>query len=789
MLITLNWLKEVIDTNASAKEIADELLKLGIEVEIESREDLKPFVVAQIVSAKPHPSISKLTLCQVIAGGKEILQIVCGARNAKEGLKTILAPIGATIPSNGIVIEPRTLGGELSDGMLCSAAELLLDLPQQEGIIEMPLDAKPGEPLLSYFELDDVLFHLEITPNRGDCLSVYGIARELAAAGLGRLRQLPEKQVEQQHEIKKSPDFCPLFSLWSIEKIQSGAKTPEQILKRLEKAGIKPVNAPVDILNYVAHTFGQPMHAYDMHTCSGEISVEKRSGFELEALDGCSYKIAGEAISIVCNDNVIALAGIIGSNSTKVKNNTKDIIVEAGIFDSKCIGRTGQELKLNTQARHRFERGVDPALCLAAARIAVNMILEVCGGILVQTDVRSSIYVGSISEGDFHQLIQSRLTSTIKLHLTNVREILGQHVEEEKVVSILENLGFSICKSGDCLHVRTPTWRTYMELEEDVVSEIARSIGYDSLASCSIAQNRVVSHSLEDKARTICASLGYAEIISWSFVGSEQLLSFSQEQSIQIENPISQEMSFMRQSLIPQMADIVQKNNSRGAKGGSIFEIGPAFFQQEEVQTLAILKSGQTLETSVHTKTQQADIFDIKGDVNRILSILGQEKIIYRRQALPGCHPHKCASIISGNQCIGYLGVLMPTSIRQKQPEICFAEIYLSKLSLMQQELKRELKVSNYQQVQRDFAFFVDQKCELGPVLDAIKECNPEIIRDVILFDVFQGPEVPQGKKSFAVSCMMQSQTGTMSETEILSIHGHIISKVAEKFGAQPRLS
>jgi phenylalanyl-tRNA synthetase beta chain len=773
MIVTFNWIKDLLETKASPEDVAFTLTNLGIEVEqvVDVRGGLEPFVVAKIESAEPHPSIKKLSVCQVSVGKGDNIQVVCGASNARAGLITVLAPVGSSIPSNGMLIEPRIIGGVQSCGMLCSAVELMLEkhLALHDGIIELESDAVIGSKLLNCFDLNDVTFYLNITPNRGDCLSVYGLARELAASGIGSLRQVAS--CVQELEVKRAsiPEECLIFSLWHI-KGACNLKTPNWIAQRLTRANIDLINAPVDIANYVAHTFGQPMHVYDAATLGlkeGSLpQIEKRKGYTLNALDGNSYKVEQEALSVTCSGEVIALAGIIGSENTKVTAQTREILLESASFKADQIAKTGQALKLHTQARHRFERGVDSDLCIKAAQIAVKMILDVCGGFLHFAECIAGT---------------STICRKIGFNQNSIEQVLGFDVPEPQVK--LESLGCKVNSSSETWHVEVPSWRSDICVEEDLIAEIGRMHGYENIPPQPLAQGRVSCKANENLIRELCLRLGYLEVISWSFYSKKQVENFGLKGAIEIENPISQEMSHMRESIIPNMLDIWHKNRARGAKGISIFEVGPVFHNAEKL-TLALLKAGQVNEVSPHAAAQNADIFDIKGDIQQIFDSIEQE-VEWERASLTACHPHKCAAIkISGKE-VGYIGTLMPSS---KGPEVSFAEIYLSEIAFVGSSKKKKWEVCNYQPVQRDFAFLIDKRSEIGPILSAIKNADPNAIKEVALFDVFQGEGIPETKKSFAVSCTFQSSKGTLSEKEIVALQEKVVLLVVQKFGAEPRI-
>jgi phenylalanyl-tRNA synthetase beta chain len=795
MIITLKWLKEFLHTDAEVEVIQETLTNIGFEVEsvIDRKVELSTFVIGRILSTKPHPKADRLQICQVEIANGEVLQIICGAPNARDQISVVVATVGSFIKSSSIIIQEAEIRGVKSYGMLCSRSELSLSdtiLPKQcdTGILEMPDEAKIGDNLTKYFDLDDVIITCNITPNRGDCLSIYGIAKELAAAGLGSLFPLniPNLSPKKESNLPSVliPKKCPIFSLWHLENVAQ-VETPNWMSYRLANVGLKKIHPIVDILNYVSHSFGQPMHAYDSTALKGPITVTySQKDSHVIALDESQYQLSDNDIVVKSGNEAIAIAGIIGSKNSKIETNTSNITIESAIFEPTSISSTGRRLRIQTDARYKFERNVDAEFCLNAAKIAVHMCIEICGGKLVENTI-----------------IDNRVTyaANIIFNPAHIEDFLGMPIKEEEALSILKKLGFSVTKNSSNYEITPPSWRFDVQNESDLIAEILRIHGYDKIPLVKLEQKYTKkAPSKAEMLKTALVQIGYTEAITWSFVSknvSQEFNFIENSSSIEIENPISEDLSCLRQSIVPNLLQIMKKGQARGVTSSSLFEIGPVFWgvsPKDEKETLAMLKSGPISEINPHNKMQAADIFDLKGDIEYLLKCLNIDvaKLIYTEDNLPHhCHPKKCVNIIFKDLVLGYIGELHPKLAKELKFKAFISEIYLEKLELNGGFAANSYHCpSNYQSVKRDLSFLIDKETRLGPILTSISDLRKDIIKTVNLFDIFEDENLPKGKKSFAITYTLQEENRTLTDSEIKQVQEQIIALMHEKFKASLRL-
>lgn len=793
MIISLKWLKEFLDTNASYKLIEETLTNLGLEVEsvLDKGKGLSNFLIGKILKAIPHPNANKLQICTVQISESQTLQIICGAQNARAGIFVIVATIGATLPGNGTIIQEAEIRGIKSFGMLCSRSELSLNsaiLPEQGdiGIIEMPKEAQIGDSLTKYFDLDDIILTCNVTPNRSDCLSVYGIARELAAAGLGVLKtpKIPEQKesLNVPGEIKTLPHQCTLFSTWHIENL-AVIQTPDWLRHRLANVGIKSINAIVDILNYVSHSFGQPMHAYDEQTLDGDlivVSATQQSNFL--AIDEKNYAIEVGDIVATAGNKIVSLAGIIGSKESKVTDLTRKITIEAALFDSSKISNTGRRLAIQTDARYRFERGVDADFCINAAKLAVQMCLDLCGGTLTR----------------FHILdCRIKAQKPLTLNLNKIQNFLGISIEENVALKILTNLGFHVTNTP-CCQITPPSWRLDIHNENDLISEIIRAHGYDKIPLSPIPQEiQNTQQGKEEMLRSFLVQIGYTEVITWSFISEQNSKEFgiNEIERLKLANPISEDLAYMRHSIVPNLIHFVQRGEARSVQSHTLFEIGPVFWSSDEMdqkQTLSMLKCGPLTEPNPHNNTQDADIFDLKGDIEHLLKNcnIGPLELHFSSDNAPTyLHPKRFANIFFQNIKLGYIGEIHPKMQKNLKFKTFVSEIHIDTIKMPVINFATQYSFpSNYQAVRRDLAFLIDKKCELGPVLRAISNLRQDLIKQINLFDVFENASLPENKKSFAITYTLQAADRTLTESEIMQVQQQIIAFMHDSFKANLRL-
>lgn len=792
MKFTLSWLKKFLDTEASLDEISYALTDLGLEVEeiIDRSAELAPFTVAEILEAAPHPNADKLRICRVATDEGE-MQIVCGAPNARAGIKVILAKVGTLIPNGQFQIKAAEIRGIKSNGMLCSEDELLIGIGS-DGIAELPMEAKIGESFAKYYGLDDPMIEIAVTPNRADCLGVYGIARDLAARGIGELHRdnsephVPNNlnQISASHSAPNN-DSCFAFATVEITGL-TNQESPQWLQLLLKNIGKTPISAVVDITNYICNTFSRPLHAYDKDKLSGVLEVTyAKNGEKFQALNNKEYELTESDLVVSAGGKAEALAGIIGGMLSSCKLDTKNIVLESAIFDPIAIAKTGRRLHIDTDSRHRGERGLDKGFVARGLQIAAQMIAEICGG-----------KVGAIKiTGDL-----TPKPREIDFDIATLKHRTGLELNAAEIMNVLERLKFVVTKKSEgVLSLKIPSHRLDVSIKEDITEEIARLHGYDKIPSQALPE-RAVSRVLstlqrrERDAKRIFASLGYDELITWSFMNSNKAAEFTElKQSLRLQNPISQELNYMRPSIIPNLLEAMAKNLARSIHDLAFFEVGPVFFLEvdhSEKSCISGVKCGAMYDKNPHASVRNVDVFDVKADADTLLSEmgLGLDRCQVTNDAPSYYHPTRSARISLGKTTLGYFGEIHPDILESydiKKRVIAF-EIDLE--AVPEGKLKYGNKggfvVVDYQPVGRDFAFVVDQDKPAGDMLKLIQNIDKKLIKNVILFDLYEGDKLEAGKKSLAFNVMIQADDRTLTEDEINKLSGEIISAASSKFGA-----
>lgn len=788
MKFTLNWLKEFLDTTASLEEITTKLTALGLEVEeVEDRAaSLAPFRIAQIKEAKPHPDADKLQVCRVATGSEE-LQIVCGAPNARAGINVVLAPVGAVIPTNDLKIRASKIRGVESFGMLCSAAELGLG-EDHNGIIEMPSnDNSIGQSYAEVAGLNDPVIEIAITPNRGDCLGVYGIARDLAAAGLGTLKPLEINTVKSNSKspIKvKTEDekLCPYFIGRYFKNIKNG-ESPAWLKQRLEAIGLRPISALVDITNYITFTFGRPLHVYDAKKLNGDLRIAYAKGGEkFEALDDKDYTLL-KGTPIVADDNgAQAIAGVIGGRQSGCEFDTTEVFLEVALFDADAVAKAGRSLDILSDSRYRFERRVDPLFLEIATDIASQIILDLCGGEASET----------VSAG-------KKPTWNRSVHFTSsdVEKIGGVKVDEKTCQQILNALEFKT----DGKKILVPSWRPDVEGTADIVEEILRVHGYEHIptlelprADDTISPAVTAEQSRVYRARRTLATRGMKEVVSWSFMSSDLAKSFGfKDKGLTLANPISSDLDVMRPSILPNLLQAVARNNSRGFGDIAFFEVGPVFetaSPQGQHYQLTSARSGQFIERNTHKGERATDVFDAKADLLAALESMGAPtaNLQVTTDAPSWYHPGRSGVLKLGKNVLGVFGEIHPAILKLldiKSPTVAF-ELYADALPPIKRKGKNRSKLvaSDYQHSVRDFAVLVDADVKAETILRAAKSADKKLIQDATIFDVYQGKGIEEGKKSVAFSVLIQPDDRTLTDKELEEIQQKVLDAVTKQTGA-----
>lgn len=798
MKFTLSWLKEHLDTSASADEISRALTALGLEVEdvTDKAAALAPFTVAHITAAERHPNAEKLQVCKVQSDAGE-LQIVCGAANARAGLKVALAKEGALIPKGNFKIKKTAIRGVESNGMLCSEEELGI-AGSSEGIIELPQDAQVGEQVAKVLGLDDVVFDIAITPNRADALGVYGIARDLAATGIGTLKPLGNKPHAGKGvsaiTVKLDTPDCPAFIGCTIKNV-SNRESPAWLKNKLTAIGLRPISALVDITNYFTFAYGRPLHVFDADTLTGNITVRHaKNGETLEALNGKSYELT-DGMTVIADDaRALALGGIIGGTSSGCSLETKNVFLEVALFNTIAIAKTGRALQIDSDARYRFERGVDASFMRAGAELAASMIVELCGG-------EASEFV---SAGTFDTTREAIAFSPEK-----VKALGGLDIPPARIKSILQSVGCEVIEA-QTWKVTPPSWRQDISMTADLVEEVLRIHGYDNVPALSLPLPEGIASSVLTPAqkrlqtlRHALAGRGMHESHLWSFVSDEEAARFGgQRDGLKLLNPISAELSVMRPNLLPGLLAAYGRNSRRGYDDLALFEIGPSFHDakpQGQKTIAAGLRAGKAESLSYpdarfNRNARPADAFDAKADALAVLAVYGlqADKIEIKADAPAWYHPGRSGTLtLGGKMVLGRFGELHPAILRAYDIGAPVAAFEIDLSALPQTKAKGKgrspLAASDFQAVAQDFAFVVDAALPAAELLKAVNKADDALVRDVQLFDVYMGKGVSDGKKSVALQITLQANDRTLSDADINTTRQKIIESVIKHCNAELR--
>ena len=794
MKFTLSWLKDHLDTSASVQEVVDAMTMAGLEVEHveDPGSRLAAFSVARIVEAVQHPNADRLRVCQVDTkdGRKEI---VCGAPNARAGLSTIYAPIGTYIPGSGITLEPKPVRGVVSNGMMCSAKELET-AEESDGIVELAEGLQVGAPAAEALGLEAVI-DFEVTPNRPDWLGVAGIARDLAAAGVGRLKNLAVTPVAGAFpcpiDIRISDqDACPLFAGRVIRGVKNGP-SPAWLQRKLTSVGLRPINALVDVTNYLTYDRARPLHVYDAARIQGGFLNTRlaRDGESLLALDGRTYTLDPEVCVIADASGVIDLAGVMGGQSTGCSEATTEVFIEAAYFDPIRTAETGRKLGLVSDAQYRFARGVDPGFVVPGLELATRLILELCGGEASET-LAAGEPLAPVPAVDFDPAFVHRLA--------------GLSVGHEGVEEILTRLGFEVKPHGARLHVQPPSWRRDVEGPADLVEEVARIAGYGALPSTALPEIDPrpggVLTPRQGRIRTgrrVLAALGYQEAATWSFTSraAAELFGGGQE-ALVLANPIAAELDCMRPSVLPNLIEAAGRNASRGLHDVALFEIGPVFSGDEPGDQRTAMGAVLTARAPRHWERGGADaLFGLKSDLFTLLEELGAPTgslQIAQGQASPWWHPGRSARLQLGPKTvIAEFGALHPrvlAALDVKGPVYAF-ELWVEAIPEPKRKgakTRPRFEVSSLMPLTRDFAFVIEEGRAAGDLVKAALGADKALIAGARVFDVYQGPGVPEGSKSVAIEVEVQPREKTLTDAEIEQLSGRIVA-AAEKLGAKLR--
>ncbi|MBO0736767.1 MAG: phenylalanine--tRNA ligase subunit beta [Alphaproteobacteria bacterium] len=794
MKTTLAWLQEHLETDASLDVIGERLTMLGHELEnVENRAaGLESFTVASVVSAEQHPNADRLRVC-IVDNGRDPVQVVCGAPNARAGMKGVFAPAGTVIPRTGAVLKETVIRGVASRGMLCSAYELGLG-EDHEGIIELAKDAPVGAPYASVIGRADTVLDVKVTPNRADCLAVRGIARDLAAAGLGRLKPLDAAPIPGRFHTPigvhiEDYSACPLFLGRHIRGLHNGP-SPAWLQNRLESIGLRPLSALVDITNFLTFDLNRPLHVFDAGRISGGLTVRlARSDEKLLALNGQEYALDPEITVIADAAGVQSLAGVIGGEATGCSETTTEVFIEAALFDPIRTAASGRRLSIASDARYRFERGLDPAFVETGLEIATRLMLELCGG-----EASQVVTAGAVPDWRRSYVLRAGRPASLG----------GLHVEHEESAAILAALGFGVeTLAGGNLSVEPPSWRGDIVGEADLVEEVLRVKGYDHIPAVPLEREGVLSppaltpmQRRAELVRRTLAGRGLNEAVTFSFVSAREADLFGGAKSeLRLVNPISADLDTMRPSLLPGLIAAVRRNSDRGFADTALFELGPLYRDDTrggQALVAAGVRAGHMGPKHWRAPAREVDLYDLKADALAAIAAMGgpAENVQVTADAPSWFHPGRAGGLRLGPRVLGAFGEIHPAVLDAlgAGPPIAGFEVFLDAVPEPRAgRPKPPLRLSVFQPLERDFAFVVDRELPAESLLRAARSVDRKLVSEIRLFDVYEGTGLPEGKKSLAITVALQPQDRTLTDAEIEGFSKRLIAQVEKATGGRLR--
>lgn len=802
MKFSLSWLSEYIELDVSLDVLVDKLTALGLEVEGVSNPAaaLQDFHIAHVVEAVQHPNADKLRVCKVDTGD-EIVTVVCGAPNARTGLKGVFAPSGTYVPGVDFTLKPTDIRGVTSNGMLCSEREMMMS-DEHDGIIDLPKDAPIGMKFVDYAKLDDPVIEIAITPNRQDCLGIYGIARDLAAAGLGKLKP---NAIEPQKGMFKSPvnviqtlerddkSACTVFVGRMIKGVKNGP-SPKWLQKRLTDVGLRPISTLVDITNYITIAQCRPLHVYDAAKVKGDIKVRlAKEGEEFSALDDKTYTMTGTECAITDDSGIISMGGVMGGVNTGCDASTTDVFVEAALFDPINTAMTGRKHQILSDARFRFERGVDSGFVVDGMEMATKLITDLCGG-----EVSDLVIAGEVPAWD----------KQVSFRVERIKTLGGIELSEKICRTILTNLGFVMAKkaSKGYFEITVPSWRTDIVGEADIVEEVLRVHGYDEIPAVymdrpeAVARPTLTSGQQRAKAaRRQLATDGLMECITWSFISEHAAGLFGwTDEAIKVDNPISEDLCVMRPSILPNLILAAGTNADRGQKAIGLFEVGPEY-SDDTPKGQSLVAAGIRAGVK-HTKhwtrgATPVDVFDAKADAIRALEAVGApvKSLQVFTESAPWYHPGRSGTLrLGAKNIVAAFGEIHPSILKEldvKGPVVGF-EVYLDNIPTSRKKgskTRAAMDTSNLQAVERDFAFLVKKDVSAAKLLNAVKGADKKFIKFVSIFDVFEGKDMEGDEKSIALTVRLEPKDKTFTDKDIEAISAAIISAADKAVSAKLR--
>ncbi|MEP1932069.1 MAG: phenylalanine--tRNA ligase subunit beta [Roseibium sp.] len=804
MKFTLSWLKEHLETDASLDEILERLTMIGLEVEeVTNQADrLKSFKIAKVLEAEQHPNADRLQVLKVDTGEGDPVQIVCGAPNARAGLVGVLGNPGDYIPGLDITLSVGKIRDVESFGMMCSERELELS-DEHDGILDLPGDAPVGANYAEWAGLDEPVIEIGLTPNRPDCTGVYGIARDLAAAGLGSLKERSHEQIRGDFpcptnvtlDFGDTKPMCKAFGLRLVKGVKNGP-SPKWLQDRLTAIGLRPINILVDITNYITFDQGRPLHVFDADKTKGDLVVRRgQKGESLDGLNGKSYDL-DESVCVISDDNCVeSLGGILGGESSGCTEETVNVLIESALWDEDVIAATGRRLGVNTDARYRFERGVDPDYMMPGLEYATRMVLDLCGG-----EPSEVIQTGQIPDS----------TNIIEFPYSEIKRLSGIDVTTAEANVSLKALGFWISGAGDTVKVAAPSWRPDIEGKADLVEEVVRIIGLDRVPSTPLPSLGTVAQTVlttgqirRNKTRRALAARGFNEAVTWSFIPKDQAEMFGGgAPELELANPISTDMSDMRPSLLPALLTATQRNADRGYGDVALFEIGQVFENDtpEGQKTVAagVRRGTAKLQGAGRHwagSSEAVDVFDAKSDAEAALAAIGApvDRLQVYTDAPDTFHPGRSGCLKLGpKNTLAVFGEVHPRALQKldiEGPLVAF-EIYLDALPKPKSKggrSKGALNASDLMPVRRDFAFLIGKDVSAEILLKAARGAEKNLIANVTLFDIYEGQGIPDDQKSMAIDVHIQPRQKTLTDEDIDTISKKIIANVEKATGGTLR--
>ena len=796
MKFTLSWLKDHLETDATLADIVERLTSIGLEVEaVDDKAGLKPFVIAKVLTAAKHPDADKLQVLTVDTGAGAPVQVVCGAPNARAGLIGAFAAPGTYVPGIDVTLSVGKIRGVESHGMMCSERELELS-DEHNGIIDLPADAPVGTSFAAYAHLDDPVIEINLTPNHPEATGVYGIARDLAASGLGKLKTAPVEPVAGKGETPvtvriEAPELCPGFALRLVRGVKNGP-SPKWLQQRLIAIGLRPINALVDVTNYITFDRGRPLHVYDLKKVTGDLVVRRaRDGEKVLALNEREYTLTPDMCVIADDKGADSIAGVMGGEHTGSDESTTDVLIESALWDPIATARTGRELGIITDARYRFERGVDPEFMVPGLDLATRMVLDLCDGEPAATEVVG--YAG-------HQ------PKVVSFPISEVKRLTGIDVPKAESLDILTRLGFGVKGDGDVVDVTVPSWRPDVDGKADLVEEVMRIHGVDEILPQPLSSHGVVNGKIlttlqirTRAAKRALAVRGMMEAVTWSFIPARHAELFGGGQpSLKLANPIAADMSDMRPSLLPGLVAAAQRNADRGFGDVALFEVSGTY-EGDTAETQRRVAAGVRRGTAKLDgsgrhwagNAQGVGVFDAKADAIAVLEACGApvDRLQIETGAPSWYHPGRSGVIKLGPKVVlGHFGEFHPGTLEvlDASGPLCGFEVFVDAIpepKAKPTRTKPKLELSAFQAVKRDFAFDVDKTVEAGTLTRAALAADKKLITGVSVFDVFEGAALGAGKKSIAIEVSIQPVEKTLTDEDFEALAKRVVENVAKQTG------